>query len=225
MTMEWTPIWLSIKLASITTLILLIIGIPLAYWLSRRSSIFKVIIEAILTMPLVLPPSVLGFYLLLSFSPNSALGHWLLEYFNLSLVFSFEGLVVASVIYSLPFMISPVKSALVHLPPSLAEASYTMGKSRFETFYRVSLPNIKSSLWTATVLTFAHTLGEFGVVLMIGGKLEGITKVASIAIYDAVDNNQYKEANQYSAVLFAITFVLVILVFIFNRNSTKGPLE
>jgi len=223
--MEWTPIWLSLKLAAITTLILLAIGIPIAYWLSRKSSLFKIIAEAILTMPLVLPPSVLGFYLLLSFSPNSPVGRWLLEYFNLSLVFSFEGLVVASVIYSLPFMISPVKSALAHLPPSLAEASYTMGKSRLTTFYRVLLPNIKSSLWTATVLTFAHTLGEFGVVLMIGGKLEGITKVASIAIYDAVDNNQYNEANQYSLVLFAITFVIVILVFIFNRNASRGPLE
>jgi len=223
--MELTPIWLSLKLAAITTVILVIIGIPIAYWLSRRSSIFKVIVEALLTMPLVLPPSVLGFYLLISFSPNSVLGHWLLQYFNVSLVFSFEGLVVASVIYSLPFMISPVKSALVHLPDSLAEASYTMGKSKLSTFYSVLLPNIKSSLYTASVLTFAHTLGEFGVVLMIGGKLEGITKVASIAIYDAVDNNQYAEANQYSLVLFAITFIIVILVFIFNRNASRGPLE
>jgi len=223
--MEWTPIWLSLKLAAITTIILLFIGIPVAYWLSRRSSMFKVIIEAILTMPLVLPPSVLGFYLLLAFSPNSTFGIWLHHYFNISLVFSFEGLIVASVIYSLPFMISPVKSALVHLPASLTEASYTMGKSKMETFYRVLLPNIKSSLYTAAVLTFAHTLGEFGVVLMIGGKLDGITKVASIAIYDAVDNNQYLEANQYSLVLFAITFVIVILVFIFNRNAMKGPLE
>lgn len=223
--MEWTPIWLSLKLAGITTAILLVTGVPVAYWLSRRSSIFKVIIEALLTMPLVLPPSVLGFYLLLSFSPNSILGKWLLYYFDISLVFSFEGLIVASVIYSLPFMVSPVKSALTHLPASLAEASYTMGKSRWETFYRVLLPNIKSSLYTAAVLTFAHTLGEFGVVLMIGGKLDGITKVASIAIYDAVDNNQYAEANQYSLVLFAITFVIVVLVFIFNRNAAKGPLE
>jgi len=223
--MELTPIWLSLKLAAITTVILMIIGIPIAYWLSRRSSIFKVIVEALLTMPLVLPPSVLGFYLLISFSPNSVLGHWLLQYFNVSLVFSFEGLVVASVIYSLPFMISPVKSALVHLPDSLAEASYTMGKSKLSTFYSVLLPNIKSSLYTASVLTFAHTLGEFGVVLMIGGKLEGVTKVASIAIYDAVDNNQYAEANQYSLVLFAITFIIVILVFIFNRNASRGPLE
>jgi len=223
--MELTPIWLSLKLAAITTVILVIIGIPIAYWLSRRSSIFKVIVEALLTMPLVLPPSVLGFYLLISFSPNSVLGHWLLQYFNISLVFSFEGLVVASVIYSLPFMISPVKSALVHLPDSLAEASYTMGKSKLATFYSVLLPNIKSSLYTASVLTFAHTLGEFGVVLMIGGKLEGVTKVASIAIYDAVDNNQYAEANQYSLVLFAITFIIVILVFIFNRNASRGPLE
>ena len=186
---------------------------------------FKVIAEALLTMPLVLPPSVLGFYLLISFSPNSVLGHWLLQHFNLSLVFSFEGLVVASVIYSLPFMISPIKSALIHLPDSLAEASYTMGKSKLATFYKVLLPNIKSSLYTASVLTFAHTLGEFGVVLMIGGKLEGVTKVASIAIYDAVDNNQYAEANQYSLVLFAITFIIVILVFIFNRNAARGPLE
>lgn len=223
--MEWTPIWLSLKLAAITTFILLFIGIPLAYWLSRRSSLGKVVIEAVLTMPLVLPPSVLGFYLLLTFSPNSVLGSWLLKYLNLSLVFSFEGLVVASVIYSLPFMVSPLKSALAHLPKSLAEASYTMGKSKLETFYRVLLPNIKASLYTAIVLTFAHTLGEFGVVLMIGGKLDGITKVASIAIYDAVDNNQYQQANQYSLVLFAITFMLVILVFIFNRNSIRGPLE
>ncbi|MBB6498596.1 molybdate ABC transporter permease subunit [Pedobacter cryoconitis] len=223
--MEWMPIWLSLKLAAYTTVILLMIGVPLAYWLSRRGSLGKVVIEALLTMPLVLPPSVLGFYLLLTFSPHSILGSLLLKYFNLSLVFSFEGLVVASVIYSLPFMVSPVKSALAHLPASLAQASYTMGKSRLETFYRVLLPNIKASLWTATVLTFAHTLGEFGVVLMIGGKLEGVTRVASIAIYDAVDNNQYHEANQYAMVLFAITFVIVILVFIFNRNSVRGPLE
>lgn len=223
--MEWTPIWLSLKLAAITTLVLLIIGIPLAYWLSRRSSLLKIVIEAVLTMPLVLPPSVLGFYLLISFSPHSVLGSWLLQHFNISLVFSFEGLVVASVIYSLPFMVSPVKSALAHLPPSLAEASYTMGKSKLETFYRVLLPNVKTSLWTAAVLTFAHTMGEFGVVLMIGGKLEGVTKVASIAIYDAVDNNQYDQANQYAFVLFAITFVMVVLVFIFNRNSARGPLE
>ena len=219
------PIWLSLKLAAYTTVILFVTGVPLAYWLSRRGSVGKVVIEALLTMPLVLPPSVLGFYLLLTFSPHSILGSWLLKYFNLSLVFSFEGLVVASVIYSLPFMVSPVKSALAHLPVSLAQASYTMGKSKLETFYRVLLPNIKASLWTATVLTFAHTLGEFGVVLMIGGKLEGVTRVASIAIYDAVDNNQYHQANQYAMVLFAITFVIVILVFIFNRNSARGPLE
>ena len=223
--MEWMPIWLSLKLAAYTTVILFVTGVPLAYWLSRRGSVGKVVIEALLTMPLVLPPSVLGFYLLLTFSPHSILGSWLLKYFNLSLVFSFEGLVVASVIYSLPFMVSPVKSALAHLPVSLAQASYTMGKSKLETFYRVLLPNIKASLWTATVLTFAHTLGEFGVVLMIGGKLEGVTRVASIAIYDAVDNNQYHQANQYAMVLFAITFVIVILVFIFNRNSARGPLE
>ncbi|MCD0490172.1 molybdate ABC transporter permease subunit [Pedobacter sp. MC2016-14] len=223
--MDWTPIWLSLKLAGITTIILVFIGVPMAYWLSRRSSFFKILIEALLTMPLVLPPSVLGFYLLLTLSPNSILGSWLLKYFNLRLVFSFEGLVVASVIYSLPFMISPIKSALAHLPVSLVEASYTLGKSKWETFYRVQLPNIKASLYTAAVLTFAHTLGEFGVVLMIGGKLDGVTKVASIAIYDAVELNQFAEANLYAMVLFAVTFSMVILVFLFNRNSANGPLE
>lgn len=223
--MDCTPIWLSIKLAAITTVILLLLGLPIAYWLSKKGSVLKVLIEAILTMPLVLPPSVLGFYLLISFSPNSPFGAWLLTNFNLSLVFSFEGLIVASVIYSLPFMVSPVKSALQHLPTSLAEASYTMGKSKWTTFFQVLLPGINGSLWTAAVLTFAHTLGEFGVVLMIGGKLDGITKVASIAIYDAVDNNHFEEANQYSLLLFAITFIIVIIVFIFNRNSSRGPLE
>lgn len=223
--MEWNPIWLSLKLAAITTMILLLLGIPLAYWLSRKTSVFKVIIEALLTMPLVLPPSVLGFYLLITLSPNSVLGRWMLDHFEISLVFSFEGLVVASVIYSFPFMVSPVKSALAHLPSSLAEASYTMGKSRMETFCRILLPNIKGSLLTAAVLTFAHTLGEFGVVLMIGGKLDGVTKVASIAVYDAVETNHYHEANQYSLVLFVITFVIVIVVFIINRNTVKGPWE
>lgn len=223
--MDLDPIWLSIKLAVITTFLLLLLGIPVAYWLSRKQNLLKIIIEAFITMPLVLPPSVLGFYLLLAFSPNNALGRWLHEYFNLQLVFSFKGLIFASVIYSLPFMVSPLKAAFTHLPKSIAEASYTMGKSKLQTFFAVLLPNIKPSLFTAAVLTFAHTLGEFGVVLMIGGNIPGETKVASIAIYDSVETMDYAGANVYALILFAITFVIVLGVFIWNRNAVKSPFE
>ena len=223
--MDLSPIWLTLKLAGITTLLLLLVGLPLAWWLSKRRSIFKVILEAIITMPLVLPPSVLGFYLLIAFSPQHGVGKWLLNTFNIQFVFSFQGLVLASVIYSMPFMIGPIKSALQQLPASLAQASYTLGKSERETFLSVLLPNIKPSLLTAIVLTFAHTLGEFGVVLMIGGNIPGVTRVASIAVYDSVENMDYTTANWYSLILFSITFVLVIGVFIFNRTHAKSPLE
>ncbi len=223
--MDYQPIWLSLKLAAITTIILLIFGIPIAYWLSRKSTFFKLIVEASITMPLVLPPSVLGFYLLLAFSKNNGLGKWLLEHFNLQLVFSFEGLVFASLIYSLPFMISPIKTAFIQLPKSIAEASYTMGKSQWQTFYNILLPNVKGSVITAAVLTFAHTLGEFGVVLMIGGNIPGVTKVASIAIYDSVETMDYSTANQYALILFIITFMIVFGVFAFNKKAIKSPLE
>ncbi len=219
---DWSPIWLTLKLAVISTSILLIFGLPLAYWLSKGNSLIKVILEAFFTMPLVLPPTVLGFYLLLAFSPQQGLGKWLLQHFNLQLVFSFEGLVLASVVYSLPFMISPVKSALQQLPVSLAHASFTMGKSERETFFKVLLPNIRASLLTATVMTFAHTLGEFGVVLMIGGDIPGVTRVASIAIYNAVENRDYYSANFYSLVLFGFTFLLVTAVFIYNKYASKN---
>ncbi|MEN0053286.1 MAG: molybdate ABC transporter permease subunit [Mucilaginibacter sp.] len=223
--MDLTPIWLTLKLAGITTLLLLIIGLPFAWWLSRGRSFFKIMIETIITMPLVLPPSVLGFYLLLAFSPQHGVGKWLQEVFNVQFVFSFQGLVLASVLYSVPFMVGPVKSALQQLPPALAEASYTLGKTEWQTFRYVLLPNIKPSLLTATVLTFAHTLGEFGVVLMIGGNIPGITRVASIAVYDSVERQDYAMANNYSLILFAITFVLVITVFVFNKYQAKSPLE
>jgi molybdate transport system permease protein len=222
--MDLTPIWLTLKLAGITTLLLLIIGLPFAWWLSRGRSFFKIMIEAIITMPLVLPPSVLGFYLLLAFSPQHGVGKWLQEVFDVQFVFSFQGLVMASVIYSVPFMVGPVKSALQQLPPALAEASYTLGKTEWQTFRYVLLPNIKPSLLTATVLTFAHTLGEFGVVLMIGGNIPGITRVASIAVYDSVERQDYAMANNYSLILFSITFVLVIAVFVFNKYQAKSPL-
>jgi len=223
--MDMEPIWLSVKLAGITTIFLLSIGIPIAYWLSLKQSIIKLIIEGLITMPLVLPPSVLGFYLLLAFSPKNGFGFWLHRNFDLQLVFSFKGLVFASIIYSLPFMISPIKAAFSHLPRSMSQASYVMGKSGTQTFFYVLLPNIKPSILTAAVLTFAHTLGEFGVVLMIGGNIPGETKVASIAIYDAVETMDYTSANSYALILFLITFILVIGVFILNRKAVKSPFE
>lgn len=223
--MDLTPVWLSLKLAGITTLLLLIAGLPVAWWLSGKRSFIKIIIEAMITMPLVLPPSVLGFYLLLAFSPQRGAGKWLHETFNLQFVFSFEGLVLASVIYSMPFMISPVKSAFQQLPVSLSQASATLGKTPWQTLRFVLLPNIKPSLLTAAVLTFAHTLGEFGVVLMIGGNIPGVTRVASIAVYDSVEQMDYTSANNYSLILFAITFVMVISVFIYNKYQVKSPLE
>jgi molybdate transport system permease protein len=223
--MDLTPIWLTLKLAGITTLILLLIGLPVAYWLSKGRSIIKIIIEAIITMPLVLPPSVLGFYLLLAFSPRHGIGEWLHNTFNVQLVFSFQGLILASIIYSMPFMIGPIKSALQQLPLSLSQASYTLGKTEKQTFIHVLLPNIRSSVLTAIILTFAHTLGEFGVVLMIGGNIPGVTRVASIAVYDSVENMDYHAANVYSLILFSITFALVISVFVFNKYKAKSPLE
>jgi len=223
--MDWSPVFLSFKLAGITTALLLVIGLPLAYWLSTGKSIVKIIIEALITMPLVLPPSVLGFYLLIAFSPQHGLGKWLLQTFNVQFVFSFPGLVLASLIYSMPFMVGPVKSALQQLPPSLAQASYTLGKSKWQTFTAVLLPNIRPSVITAIVITFAHTLGEFGVVLMIGGSIPGVTRVASIAIYDSVEGMDYKAAGNYSLLLFVLTFIMLITVFIFNRRKAKTPFE
>jgi molybdate transport system permease protein len=223
--MDLTPIRLTLELAAVTTIALVIVGLPLAYWLYKKRSLFKIIIEALITMPLVLPPSVLGFYLLLAFSPQRGMGKWLHEAFDLQLVFSFPGLVLASIIYSMPFMVGPVKSALQQLPESLSWASYTLGKTEWQTFIHVLLPNIRASLLTAAVLSFAHTLGEFGVVLMIGGNIPGVTRVASIAVYDSVENMDYRSANFYSLILFGITFTMLIAVFVFNRYKVKSPLE
>ncbi|MDB5112372.1 MAG: cysT [Mucilaginibacter sp.] len=223
--MDLSPIALTLKLAAITTLLLLIIGLPIAWWLSKGRSILKTIIEAIITLPLILPPSVLGFYLLLAFSPRRGIGKWLQHMFDVQFVFSFQGLVLASFIYSMPFMTGPIKSALQQLPASLAQASYTLGKTKRETFIKVLLPNIKPSLFTAIVLTFAHTMGEFGVVLMIGGNIPNVTRVASIAVYDSVERMDYSTASAYSLILLSITFVMVITVFIFNKYQAKSPLE
>ncbi len=216
---------LTFKLAGITTLILLFIGVALGYFLAHTKSRLKPFIEAIVSMPLVLPPSVLGFYLLLAFSPTNTFGAWIDETFDLRLVFSFEGLVLASVIFSLPFMVHPIQSGFTSLSRSLSEASYLLGKSPLQTLWYVLLPNIRASLLTGIVITFAHTVGEFGVVLMIGGNIEGETKVASIAIYDEVEALNYSLANQYAFTLFAISFVILLFVYTINKSLLKSDLR
>lgn len=211
--MSWSPILLSLQLAFVTTLLLLLVGLPIAWWLSAARRPWKPVVESLVGLPLVLPPTVLGFYLLLAFSPNNAFGAWLDGWLGLQLVFSFPGLVVASVIYSLPFMVQPVQAGLEGLPGSLAEAATLMGKSSWTIFRRVQLPAIRPALWTGVVLSFAHTIGEFGVVLMIGGNLPGKTRVASIAVYDEVEALNYAAANAYSLVLLGLTFLILLLVY------------
>lgn len=218
---DWTPLLLTFRLALITTLLLFVVSIPLAYWLAYSRNRIKPVIEALVSMPLVLPPTVLGFYLLVAFSPANAFGGWIDEHLGLRLVFSFEGLVLASMLYSLPFMVHPIQSGLSNLSPSLKEAAYVLGKSRWTTLRRVLLPNIKPSLLTGIVLAFAHTIGEFGVVLMIGGNIPGETKVAAIAVYDEVESMNYAAANSYSLVLFILTFLILLLVYLFNDGHFK----
>ncbi len=219
--MDWQPLLLTFKLALTVTFLLLIISVPLSYWLASTKSSMKPIIETLVSMPLVLPPTVLGFYLLVVFSPSNVFGGWLSEQLGIQLVFSFGGLVLASVIYSLPFMVQPIQAGFSNLSPTITEASYVLGKSRITTLFKVLLPNIKPSLITGMVLAFAHTIGEFGVVLMMGGNIPGKTKVASIAIYDEVEMLNYSAAHWYSLVLFAITFSTLLMVYLVNGGYLK----
>lgn len=221
MSYDWQPLLLTFKLASVTTLILCLIGIPCAWWLAHTRFRFKPVLETLVAMPLVLPPSVLGFYLLLAFSPQSMFGHFIDQATGIRLAFSFEGLVLGSVIFSFPFLVQPVQSGFQSLPASLSEAAYTLGKSRWQTFLHVLLPNIRPALIAGIVLAFAHTIGEFGVVLMIGGNLPHETRVASIAIYDEVESLNYAAANFYAWVLFAVCFTILLGVYLFNRKMFK----
>jgi molybdate transport system permease protein len=216
--LDFTPFLLSFKLAGVTTLILFFISLPLAWYLSQTKSKKKPFIEAITALPIVLPPSVLGFYILVTLSPNSPIGAFFDNTFGIKLVFTFTGLVVASCFYSLPFMVQPLQSGFESLNKSMIEASYVVGKSKIITLFRVALPNIKPSLLSAIIITFAHTIGEFGVVLMIGGSIPNETKVASVAIYEMVELTNYKMAHIYSAIIVLISFLVLLIVYIFNKK-------
>jgi len=215
---DWQPLWLSFQLATLTTTILFVIGLPIAYVLAFSQSRFKPFWEALLSMPLVLPPSVLGFYLLLTFSPQSGFGAWLLTTFDLRLSFTFLGILLGSIIFSLPFMVQALQTGLQNLPTDLRDAAYTLGQTKVQTLFKVLLPNMKSSILSGIVLSFAHTVGEFGVVLMIGGNIPGVTKVASIAIYDEVESLQYGAAHFYSLVLVVLSFLILTAVYIGKRR-------
>lgn len=219
MRMDWTPFLLTLQLAAVTTVLLLMVGLPLAYWLAFARQRWRIVVESLVSLPLVLPPTVLGFYLLLAFSPRSALGQWLDEA-GVALLFSFEGVVIGSMLYSVPFMVQPIQSALQGLPPSLIERCALLDQPRWAVFGRVYLPQIAPAVWSGVILTFAHTVGEFGVVLMIGGNIPGVTKVASIAVYDEVEALNYGLAHRYAAVLFVFSFVVLLAVYGLRKHRT-----
>ena len=223
--MNWSPIILTFKLAFISSTLLLLIGIPIAYWLSYNKKKYKAIFEALIALPLVLPPTVIGFYLLLAFSPNNVFGEMLQNTLNLQFVFSFEGLVLATVIYSLPFMVQPVQSGFFAISQLMIDSAKVLGKTKWQILWYVLLPNIKSSVLTGFVLSFAHSIGEFGVVLMIGGNIEKQTRVASIAIYDRVEALDYLAAHQYAIVLFIISFTILFLIYYNKMTPFKSVLK
>jgi molybdate transport system permease protein len=218
---DFEPFLISLKLSFVVSFTLLIIAMPIAILLANTKSKLKPIFESLFALPIVLPPTVLGFYILVALSESSPVGGFLKEYFDISLLFSFEGLIVASCIYSFPFMLQPIQAGLESLDRSIIEASYTLGKSKLKTLIFVTIPAIKPSLITATVISFAHTMGEFGVVLMVGGNISGESKVASIAIYDSVENLDYTEAHIYSIILVITSFIVLFSVYFINKRLVK----
>ncbi len=216
--MELGPIWLTILLAGATTLVLLVVGTPIAWWLAFTRSRMKPVIEAITALPLVLPPTVLGFYLLILMSPDTLLGSMWVSVTGHTLAFSFAGLLVASVFYSMPFMVQPLQSAFEGIGRAPLEAAAMLRASPFDAFMTVALPAAARGFVTASVLTFAHTVGEFGVVLMVGGNIPGRTKVISIAIYEHVERINYSQAHALSAGLLVFSFLVLLFVYAVNRR-------
>ena len=212
------PLWLTLHLALVTTAILLVLGTPISWWLATTTSRLKPAVEAVTALPLVLPPTVLGFYLLVILSPTSFLGGLWVDVTGDALTFSFSGLVVASIFYSLPFMVQPLQSAFESVGRGPMEAAASLRASPLDAFLNVAAPLSARGFLTAAVLTFAHTIGEFGVVLMVGGNIPGRTRVISIAIYEHVETLRYAEAHVLSAGLVAFSFCVLLLIYTFNRR-------
>ena len=212
------PLILTAKLACITTLILLIIGTPIAWWLANTKVKLKPVIEAVVALPIVLPPTVLGFYLLIVLGPQGSIGSWWVDITGQTLTFSFSGLVIASVLYSFPFVVQPLQSAFESVGRDVMEAAYTLGAKPLDAFFSVAVPLAKRGFLTGSVLGFAHTLGEFGVVLMVGGNIPGETRVVSIAIYDHVESLEYGQAHVLAAVLLAFAFTAMLFMYVANHK-------
>jgi molybdate transport system permease protein len=216
--MDWTAIWVSVRLSAVTMGILAVVGLPIAYWMAFSRWRWKFLVEAVVALPLVLPPTVLGFYILVAISPGSPIGQSYASLFGGTLPFSFQGLVIASVLYSLPFAVQPFSAAFAGVDRRLLEASWCLGESHAATFVRVVLPLSIPGLITGMVLSFAHTLGEFGVVLMVGGNRPGVTRTVSVSIYDAVQALDYRTAWQTSLLLLAISFAILAVTYALQRS-------
>ena len=216
--MDWQAFWLTIRLAAVVTAILVVIGFPLAYWIAFSRWRWKFLVEALVALPIVLPPTVLGFYVLVALGQRSPLGLWWTSVTGHTLAFTFGGLVIGSVLYSLPFAVQPLASSLSGIDPRLVDASAVLGVSKLKTFFRVLVPLSIPGLVTGVALAFAHTMGEFGVVLMVGGNIPGVTRTLSINIYDQVQDLNYAAANTTAIVLVVIAFTLLSLVYSLNRN-------
>jgi molybdate transport system permease protein len=218
-TFDPVPFWVSFHLGLWVTALLLVICFPLAWIFARSTGRWVPWVESTTSLPLVLSPTVLGFYLLLLLSSRSAVGRFFLSTFHVRLAFTFTGIVIAGCVASLPFMLSSLRVGIVSLPGQLLDASYTLGKGRIETFFRIVVPNMKSSILAGVINTFAHTVGEFGVVLMIGGSIPGVTKVVSIAVYERVESLNFAGAHAYAAVLVVVSYTGVFLL---NRMQRGG---
>jgi molybdate transport system permease protein len=216
--MDWQAFWLTIRLALIVTVLLVVIGLPLAYWIAFSRWRWKFLVEAIVALPIVLPPTVLGFYVLIALGQRSPLGRWWQTMTGHTLAFTFEGLVIGSVLYSMPFAVQPFAASLASVDSRLIAASAVLGASKLRTFSRVMVPLSVSGLVTGIALSFAHTMGEFGVVLMVGGNIPGVTRTLSINIYDQVQDLNYASANVTALVLVVIAFVLLSLIYSLNRR-------
>ena len=219
--MDWQAFWLTMRLAAVVTAILVLLGLPIAYWIAFSKWRWKFLVEALVALPIVLPPTVLGFYVLIALGERSPLGRWWQSITGHTLAFTFESLVIGSVFYSLPFTVQPLASSFAAVDARLLAASAVLGASRFRTFWRVILPLSLSGLVTGIALSFAHTMGEFGVVLMVGGNIPGVTRTLSIDIYDQVQNLNYAAANKTALVLILIAFVLLSLVYSIHRRFSK----
>jgi molybdate transport system permease protein len=219
--LELEPVWLTLRLAALTLAILLALGLPLAWWLSRTRSRARVLVETLTALPLVLPPTVLGFYLLMLLGAQGAVGEGWMALTGRPLAFSFAGLVVASCLYSLPFVVQPLQAAFAGVDPRSIEASMTLGASRWRTYARVVLPQVRRGLLVASVLGFTHTLGEFGVVLMVGGNIPGETQVLSVAIYERVEVLDYAGAHAYSLGLVVFSFAVLSVIYALTGGTRE----